>query len=63
MNSINSLDYERDRQAFLRAEAELMTGGHTHLSTQEVKADEIFMKYKLKELVQGFKNPEQNAAA
>jgi len=39
-----SLGYKRDRQAFLKAEEELMTGGHTHLSTQEVKGDEIFME-------------------
>jgi len=45
-----SLGYEQDPQAFLKAEAELMTGGHTHLNTEEVKADELFMEFKLKEL-------------
>jgi len=58
-----SLGFEQDPQAFLKAEAELMTGGYTHLNIQEVKADELFMEYKLKELAQGFKDPEQNAPA
>lgn len=40
-----------------------MTGGHTHLNTEEEKVDDIFMEYKLGELAQGFRNAEQNAAA
>lgn len=40
-----------------------MTGGHTHLNTEEAKVDDIFMEYKLGELAQGFRNAEQNAAA
>lgn len=55
--------YEQARQAVLTAEEELMTGGHTYLSTLEAKVDDIFMEYKLGELSQGFRNSEQNAAA
>ncbi|KAH8337359.1 hypothetical protein KR059_008321, partial [Drosophila kikkawai] len=57
------LGYEHARQAVLTAEEKLMTGGHTHLSKQEAKVDDIFMEYKFGELSQGFRNAEQNAAA
>ncbi|EDV42744.1 uncharacterized protein Dana_GF16876 [Drosophila ananassae] len=59
----SQLSYEQARQAVLTAEEELMTGGHTYLSTLEAKVDDIFMEYKLGELSQGFRNSEQNAAA
>ncbi|SPP80306.1 adenosine deaminase 2 [Drosophila guanche] len=59
----SQLSYEQARQAVLMAEEELMTGGHTYLSTREAKADDSFMQYKLGELAQGFRNAEQNAAA
>ncbi|XP_015037138.2 adenosine deaminase 2 isoform X1 [Drosophila pseudoobscura] len=59
----SALSYEQARQAVLTAEEELMTGGHTYLNTEEAKADDIFMQYKLGELAQGFRNAEQNAAA
>ncbi|XP_020817751.1 adenosine deaminase CECR1 [Drosophila serrata] len=63
IQSQTALSYEQARQAVLTAEEELMTGGHTYLSTQEAKVDDIFMEYKLGELSQGFRNAEQNAAA
>lgn len=46
----------------LNAEEQLMTGGRISLNTQESKADDLFMQYKLGELAQGFRNAEQNTA-
>lgn len=56
-------DYDEARRALLTAEENLLTGGHTYLSEKEIKANEIFMQYKIKELDRGFENEEENAAA
>ncbi|EDV42743.1 uncharacterized protein Dana_GF16877 [Drosophila ananassae] len=58
-----SINYDEARRALLTAEENLLTGGHTYLSEKEIKANEIFMQYKIKELDRGFENEEENAAA
>ncbi|KAH8327271.1 hypothetical protein KR074_009192, partial [Drosophila pseudoananassae] len=54
--------YDEARRAFLAAEENLLTGGHTYLSEKEIKVNEVFMNYKIKEIDHGLENEEENAA-